>query len=58
MLTCSATGKDRHIFYIDIETGELTESHLEAVEMYRGGDRVAVMEEKDGRDLLRVTWEH
>lgn len=54
----SATGKMRHIFFLNLNTGEITESHRAAVDMYRAGDRVAVMEEKNGCDVLRVTWEH
>jgi len=58
MFTRGASGKIRHIYYINMATGELTEDHREAVEMHRAGDRIAVMEEKDGRNILRVTWDH
>ncbi len=40
-------------FYINLETGEYTENHAEAVGWYRSGDRVQV---SNGRATL--TWEH
>ena len=58
MITRSANGEIRHIYYIDLDTGELTEDHAVAVALFNTGDVVAVMEEKDGREVLRTTWDH
>lgn len=41
-------------YYINLATGEITESHTEACEWYRGGDDVAI--ELNG--VIRCTWVH
>lgn len=50
----------RDIFYININTGEVIFTQREAVEQYRQGDRIAVMEilHETNTQVQRTTWEH
>ena len=44
----------REQYYINLTTGEITESHATACEWYRDGDNVAI--ELNG--VIRCTWVH
>ena len=46
----------RATFYCNLTTGEITESHREAVEWYRNGDEVAVLLKQHGDFCEKTRW--
>ena len=49
-------GFERMTFYCNLSTGELTENHREAVEWYRNGEEVSVLQKRDGVLTERTRW--